>query len=931
MDTKRGIRALATGLLVLASVGASGLSARADEHVWVGGSSSGGGWNEASNWKDGSIPSAGDVVSFDFGEGTGGTVVVNDADAALFCSLERVNLNAWNPASGVSHVVVLDVSTNVMVGCALTGVGLFVKRGVGEAELASTWKASNYYEYNRYRVYDVGGGGLSVEEGTLVLPQNRGMLYLWNRVPLHIAKGATVVTSVEDDGNTQLYQLTGEGTLMNRSETLRAVCIGRGWTAQPSMAVFAGKVTGPLQVLVYGQQGFIGNESDTTSSSWAPSFMSYFGEDSDNPARGVLGIGHFGKSGSPSSVGVARSVGCFFGGGLRYLGTGETTDRVIDVDTRLSTPIIFDGGAAGGLRLEGMVAWSDWGANADSRWLTRFILTGSNAAPCTIAGPYNMSFESALVNGGSEKKPFSHYTVKKGTGTWRFEANANTTYRGAFDVQEGTLQFNSLAGKGQPCALGTADLLTDGVISKWDEARFCDIAIRLGGGKSPAARPTLEYVGTAIGVSRDRKTVLDGDAGLRASGETDAAAFVLGDVTALASVGPAEKTLTLDGANVGGNTLRDFAEEEGTRLSIVKDGAGTWMLAGTKAFTGDLRVKGGRLVVRHGAVYRYFKIAFTDGYKHPNGIYILEFALYDKEGHRLNRGLTYAKPDNVSWGAPYTPKDVAASLAPSTLAWDSYNGKAYAAYTYKEDWNRLENLCDGTTAPAQFFGGFPEGDSSYRGVISMRLADNAPEVAYMDFCQGTGQYQCEGSDKYQTASAFVLQGSVDGLTWKTLVEQSGLPINKTGTDWYYSAQKLKVNAHPDERALGEGEGLALTTRAVEDEPSGAVLENVRTVEVAPGATLEYSGIGRKTIRRLTIDATTGAGAIRGFDFADDIVIDVVNVPKGGSVVSVDFSGVGNIGSVMPTFTQDGGSPKSSFTLTEGQLMSRPFGLMLIVK
>lgn len=272
---KRRIHALATGFLMFAAVGAFGSVARADEHVWIGGSSAGGGWNEASNWKDGSVPSAGDVVSFDFGAGAGGTVVVNDADAALFCSLARVHLNAWNPASEVSHVVVLDVSTNVTVGCALTGSGQFVKRGAGEAELASTWQDGRYCEYSRYRVYDVEGGGLSVEEGTLVLPQSRGILYLWNRVPLHIAKEATVISSVEGDGNTWLYQLTGEGTLKNRSETRRTVCIGRYGVAQPSMAVFAGKVTGPLKVIVYGQQSFIGGESDTTSDLGSPSFMCY--------------------------------------------------------------------------------------------------------------------------------------------------------------------------------------------------------------------------------------------------------------------------------------------------------------------------------------------------------------------------------------------------------------------------------------------------------------------------------------------------------------------------------------------------------------------------------------------------------------------------------------------------------------------------------
>ena len=35
---------------MFAAAGAFGSVARADEHVWIGGSNAGGGWNEASNW-----------------------------------------------------------------------------------------------------------------------------------------------------------------------------------------------------------------------------------------------------------------------------------------------------------------------------------------------------------------------------------------------------------------------------------------------------------------------------------------------------------------------------------------------------------------------------------------------------------------------------------------------------------------------------------------------------------------------------------------------------------------------------------------------------------------------------------------------------------------------------------------------------------------
>lgn len=925
---KRGVTRIAAAAVIAAAAGA----AIADVNTWVGDDSSGGGWGIAANWVNASgaaeAPSAGDVALIG---GRGCRVAANDDDAALVSSLERIELGLWQESLGESgsDVVVMDFSTNVVLRCAVTGHGCFIKRGAGEMELASTLPDSSFVTYSRHGLYDVGGGGMRVEEGTLVLPQNTGMQYIWNLAPTHIAEGATVVTSVESDGTCYLYQLTGGGTLTNRSENAVTVYIGRGVVKQSKgMAIFSGKVTGNVSLLVNGCQGFTGTENDMTGK-----LMSYNGDGSADALCGLVGVGHFGMKGSgASSVGMNGWIGLFYGGQLRYIGAGETTDRDIEFDTRCRVgstmpPVHIDGGAVGGLRLEGQIRWNSWGNENDDRWLAQVVFTGSNASPCTVAGPYKMCFSSPVT--GGDTKTFSYYTVKEGTGTWRFEENPETSYRGAFDLREGTLQFNSLAEKGTLCALGFGDLTTDGIVSKWDEARFCDVALRFGTA-AQGTPPTFEFVGDVTGMSLSRKAVMNGDVRLCASGTSAAAPFILGGVTALAT-NSVEKTITLAGGNSGMNTLRDFSEESGSILSVVKEGEGTWYIDGERSFSGDLKVKGGRLVVRNGSVFRYFKIVFTDGYCHPNGIYVNELALYDVNGVRRNLGLRYDKPDTVEWAASYWPVDAVLTLEEGTLAWDSLGDNTYQAYTYQAAGSHLTNLCDGTVAPVQFVGGFPEGHAgTWKGVISMRLADDVPEIAYMDICQSTGQYQTSGTDKYQTASAFTLLGSADGVNWKTLVQQSGLPINTSGNQWYYSESKLTVSDCPGDRTLGNGEGLAFTERAVEIPKNGGI-GNARSVEVAAGATLECDGMDEVAISRLTVDGTTGAGTIVGFRFADNIVVDVVNLPSDRVTAAVGFAGISNLADVTPTFLVDGEPSRLVVDLTASQLTVLPPGLKVIVR
>jgi autotransporter-associated beta strand protein len=64
------------------------------------------------------------------------------------------------------------------------------------------------------------------------------------------------------------------------------------------------------------------------------------------------------------------------------------------------------------------------------------------------------------------------------------------------------------------------------------------------------------------------------------------------------ATGLGNKTLTLQGANTGFNTLGGVIEDStGFKTALVKDGAGVWRLTGTSTFTGATTVKAGTLLV----------------------------------------------------------------------------------------------------------------------------------------------------------------------------------------------------------------------------------------------------------------------------------------------------------------------------------------------
>jgi autotransporter-associated beta strand protein len=100
-------------------------------------------------------------------------------------------------------------------------------------------------------------------------------------------------------------------------------------------------------------------------------------------------------------------------------------------------------------------------------------------------------------------------------------------------------------------------------------------------------------------------------------------------------------------------------------VSVVKDGAGTWVLGGEQSFRGSLEVRNGKLIVRRPETYTWHRWTITSkegtGGSANSYYQMQEFAVFDAEGYRQNFGLSlnsdYAslRPSEVAYGTDKNP------------------------------------------------------------------------------------------------------------------------------------------------------------------------------------------------------------------------------------------------------------------------------------
>jgi autotransporter-associated beta strand protein len=238
-------------------------------------------------------------------------------------------------------------------------------------------------------------------------------------------------------------------------------------------------------------------------------------------------------------------------GVLGYTGSGETTDRTIDLGSTTGGATIDTTGATGGLVFS-----------------SNFTASGAGAKTLTLQGNSNNNAINGVVvdsSGGATS------LVKTGTGSWAL-GGANT-YTGTTTLKNGTLSVGSLGTTGNPGNVGEASV------------------IELGAGNNAV---TLNYTGA--GETTDHVLDLQGTVGT-VTIDTSAGTgplVITGNVTA---TGAGSKVLGLNGGN-NDNIQGIISDNSATNTtSILKAGGGNWILSGANTYSGGTTIRNGTLSV----------------------------------------------------------------------------------------------------------------------------------------------------------------------------------------------------------------------------------------------------------------------------------------------------------------------------------------------
>ena len=788
------------------------------------------GWADEGNWVDGKVPVAGDTVQV---VGETDKITVGDDDIELASSLAKIQLD------GASSELVIDVTEDANLGCMVQGAGTIVKKGSGSVILTSEVSDSGYNTTN----------GMRIEEGLLSLPQTTEQLLPRGHFTLtHVYVGENGILGLhaapQKISNNIFQSLEGYGVVTCLTQAAGPYQLridGR------EGRTFHGKITGNVRMYSKGIFNLVGEESDFKGSTILNN-------------KGVCGVYRFGNNGQASSIGKTLDITSReHGGEFIYLGKGETTDKYFYFfdDYASSFGHTINGGENGGLIWAGKLC-SNKARTVD--WLEQLILSGDNKVPCEIAGEF-----------AEGANTYSSIT-KKGTGTWIFRNNANRKNQGAIFVDNGTLQFESIAEVNEVCSLGLQ--------SKWyinkksgaaKESDMVDYAIRLGDGKTQG---TIEYIGTERAYCTSRPIAVMGEGKLKiaeGAGELSMSGFM-----AATSAGG---KLTFDVPKGSIINVADAKDGKG-KLSIEKVGEGECVLHNDCTFSGGLTVKEGSLLISN-IRYRWYRFTLMEKLEadpkngdNDSNISLQEFALYDKDGNNLARGTEFVKTYETGSGdkAP-TVADFYESLAPGMATYDM-DGKMYNYYTDRD----LDKLFDNKNNNNGWCVAFSKVDYSNPGSwikFVIRMPENAPDITSYDFNMGVH------SSHVRAPQSWMLEGSVDGIKWDILHEVHPSEYVRESKTWMFDggafAQSQKRFGFP-----------------IASKPNVDVVDafkNLNGVGVAQGATLS-SNLDLE-IDGLYLNLTSN-GTLDGFSLAESGTVYLDSAPTSAVSIPVDFQNVTGI-------------------------------------
>ena len=518
-------------------------------------------------------------------------------------------------------------------------------------------------------------------------------------------------------------------------------------------------------------------------------------------------------------------------------------------------------------------------------------------------------------------------------------------FRGTISVDEGVLQFDTVARPGEYCSVGLATQLKGPKLGVWANMPDAGWAFSLGGTNAALkalAEGTLEYMGEKAGLCDRRRVRLEADGRFRANGPKKIRYRMAATTSARA------KTLSLDGASMATNEVHDVFDTAEHPVSVVKEGEGTWLLGGEQSFHGDLKVKGGKLIVQDypaGSPYTWFRFTMKHLFDSVTGASkgntaVKFFGLYDADGFCQTLDIREAEGG------------LAAAIEPGQTGYDTVRSHSKGGYS-NAGWNNdnptnLFRAADNTVFDTRMRNvggdnlGYPRlSDESTWLPMVVRLTNGAPAIASYDWSTVYGWTSGDKAGFQWMPCQWSLEGSVDGIHWENVKLDGGdyiITTNDCEAVKYSSrfifsngALSWSTSATPTAGSAGHHSG-GCAIRGTSTN-SYAVLTNVRSVQVDGGAMLELDGVDA-TFGRLTVDASKGCGTITGGAFAADGTVDIENW-QGGDARSMggDLSGAADAANISRWSVTVGGVEKARWHVkyADGKLIVFPPGTHINIR
>ena len=794
-------------------------------------------WGTKENWSLERLPEDGDNVTIPENKHA---ITVDDDSAASFASAMTITQRAVMPITYID----IEATTNLTLRCVMATYASFRLKSPIDMCVVTNWhgnfKGFNVLEKGRFLMPDV------MCVGDKRSAYNYGRFSVSNDAALVARCGCLH----------SFYALWVDGMVTNSQSAKATVTVD----ASTPCSYIAGPIGGYWAISPASDLNIVGTNNVALTGEISPY------------NRATLGIMKFGVKGSKnSSIGDLNLTPSNYGSGIRYLGDGETTDKDTTISQSTTYEQTLDGGPVGGLVWNGKLSYK----TAYKSEMHRFVFAGAGTAKTNVfAGAWD------ALNAG-----FSTYVTKTGPSTWRFNENSSRNNAGVVAVEEGTLQFESIKEKGLVCSLGTADNLNERYSGDYDAGRTVDYAYLLGTTNATGASATegtLEYVGSARGVSATRSLRLQGD-GRLSSPASDL------QLVGMEAVGGGDRTLRLS-AGLGTSSSLDSLNDGDGRVSVVKDGPGTWTIGGTSSVSGSIDVREGELrVIGLGAPYEYYRFSImgtasgeTNTYQYCYTANMDELALFDDEGTRLNPSMAWRHESHEKAGN-YPVSGDARELEPNEL----FAGRTDSMFFYADNKYGLDLLCNGKAATKatecphliarQSNAMAPQltKPETYIPIVMRVAASAIGQASRYDFLSDWGD-RIPGTSTNSLPTSFKLEGSPDGASWTELSRREHVVTPATKSTWYSDGTTFSASVAPT------GFEISKATTA------GFSVESAASVSVAAGATLRAVGDAGE-IARLSVDAAAGAGTLDGFELAEEGTLSIAGEPADAQSYEISLS------------------------------------------